>query len=203
MGVFLLLIAGTPISKVLQVDQTTILLTLFVVAFTALAAYTDWRWGKLPNWLTVSCFATALVFHFVVGYFGFGADSTGGWLAAGQRLLWALLGFATGFSILFVLYVTAGGLGGDVKLMGAIGAWLMPTATLYVFLLACLFVAILMVGAVSWKLLTGRWSQVRRDIKEKSKKAPAANPWRRAIPFGVPVAFATWGVLAFQLIQGK
>lgn len=187
-------------------DQTTIVLTLLVVGFTALAAFIDWRWGKIPNWLTVSCFATALVFHFVVGYFGWGGSAPGGWQAAGTRLMWAMLGFATGFSILMVLWLTAGGLGGDVKLMGAIGAWLMPTATLYVFLIACFFVALLMIGTVSWKLLTGRWSQVRRDIKKRGSdeiKKSATNPWRRAIPFGVPVAFATWGVLAFQLIQGK
>jgi prepilin peptidase CpaA len=189
-------------------DVSTVLLTACVVAFTAVAAYTDWRWGKLPNWLTVSCFATALVFHFCIGLLGFDGQD-GGLLLGLNRLMWALLGFATGFGILFVLWLTAGGLGGDVKLMGAIGAWLMPMTTLYVFIVACIFVAALMVGSMTWKVFTGKWSQARKQLGKdgaKSKKASSAkeqNPWRRAIPFGVPVALATWGVLVFQLIQGK
>jgi prepilin peptidase CpaA len=181
-----------------------VVMTCCVVTFTALAAFIDWRWGKIPNWLTVSSFAAALVFHFLVGYFGWNGED-GGWLAAATRLMWALLGFATGFSILLVLWLTKGGMGGDVKLMGAIGTWLLPWHTLMAFLVACLLQTIVSVCRVIVKLMNGSWSETRKEMGKdggrKKAKQVETNPWKRAIPFGVPVAVATWGVVVFQLIQ--
>lgn len=184
--------------------MSTVLLAIFVVAFTAVAAFIDWRWGKLPNWLTVPCFAAALVFHFVAGFVGWSGEA-GGWQAAWQGLGWAMLGFATGFSILWVLWVIGGGKAGDVKLMGALGAWLLPQTTLYVFIITCVFVVALVLSLVGWNLVTGRWSQMQKDLgtADKSaggrKKAAANDPWQRRVPYGVPVALATWIVLAFQI----
>jgi prepilin peptidase CpaA len=184
---------------------STILLALFVAAFTAVAAYVDWRWGKLPNWLTVPCFAAALVFHFVMGLMGWSGE-TAGWQAAFTELGWAILGFATGFSILWVLWVIGGGKAGDVKLMGALGAWLLPQSTLYVFIIACVFVVALVLSLIGWNLVTGRWSKMQKDLgkSEKSgatrkKSNGVGDPWQRRVPYGVPVALATWIVLVFQL----
>jgi prepilin peptidase CpaA len=185
-------------------DMSTIVLTLCVVGFTAVAAYIDWRWGKLPNWLTVSCFAAALVFHFTVALFGWNG-SPGGILAALDALKWAILGFATGFSILYVLWLIGRGKGGDVKLMGALGAWLMPQATLYVFLVTSVLALLLVLALITRNVISGRWSRVRQDVgaatktSSKGKKSTAgSNPWQTPIPYGVPVAVATWLVLAFQ-----
>jgi len=81
---------------------------LVVGAFTAVAAVSDLRTRRLPNWLTVPAFAAGLLAHTVVnGFAGLG---------------FALLGFATGFGLLLVLWLIGGGGGGDVKLMGALGA---------------------------------------------------------------------------------
>jgi prepilin peptidase CpaA len=185
-------------------DMSTIILTLCVAAFTAVAAYIDWRWRKLPNWLTVSCFAAALVFHFTVGLFGWGGKPAG-IFAALEGLQWALLGFATGFSILCVLWLIGGGKGGDVKLMGALGAWLMPQATLYVFFITCIFVLALVLSLIVRSALTGRWRRMRKDLAigkaARNKNDDAKNPWQRRVPYGVPVAMATWLVLAFQAYQ--
>lgn len=187
----------------MDISTKAILLTIFVVAFTAVAALVDWRTHKLPNWLTVSCFACALLFHFVAGFFG----EAGGLLNAVVQVGWALLGFATGFSILFVLWLIGGGGGGDAKLMGALGAWLMPRTTLYVFVVSYVFVLILMLGIVVWAMATGRAGQLKKAARD-AKKAPSKkskgaqdSPWKRALPYGVSVAFATWAVLAYLIVQ--
>ena len=103
-------------------DWTTTVFLVCVAAFTALAAGFDLRTKKLPNRLTVPALVAAFVFH--------GATSG----SSGQ--LTALAGFATGFGILLVLWIVGGGGGGDVKLMGALGAWLGPQGTLAVFLIS-------------------------------------------------------------------
>ena len=95
-----------------------IVLVLFVVAFTATAAICDWKTKRLPNVLTVPAFICAMLFHPIVG------GIEGGLAGAGHGFLFALGGFATGFGTLFVLWLIGGGGGGDVKLMGALGAWL-------------------------------------------------------------------------------
>ena len=81
-----------------------------VVALTCIAGSTDWWKRKIPNWLTVGAFALGLAFH----------SATQGWV--GVRF--TLAGFALGFGILFVLWMTGSAGAGDVKLMGALGAWL-------------------------------------------------------------------------------
>ncbi len=187
----------------MDISAKALLLTLFVAGFTATAAFIDWRTHKLPNWLTVSCFACALVFHFVAGFFGDG----GGFFNACWQVGWALLGFATGFSILFVLWLIGGGGGGDAKLMGALGTWLMPQATLYVFIVSFVFVLILMWGVLLWSMATGQTAKLKkasRDAKKspsKRSKGAQDRAGKRALPYGVSVAFATWAVLAYFIVE--
>ena len=99
-------------------DYARISLTIFVVIFTAVAAYIDWKTRKLPNVLTVSFFLAGLLFHLIHG------AVTGGWSGAFGELLFALKGFGVGFGILLPLWLIGGGGAGDVKLFGALGAWL-------------------------------------------------------------------------------
>src|SRR5204862_7765310 len=91
-----------------------------VSALTLTAAVTDLRTRRLPNWLTVSALAAGLFFHAFLG----------------QGIAFSLLGFATGFGILLILWLTGGGGAGDVKLMGAIGAWFGWKWTLYLFVIS-------------------------------------------------------------------
>ena len=148
--------------------MSTALLALFVIAFTAVAAFIDCALGKVPNWLTVPCFVAALIFHFVMGFVGWSGD-TGGWSGAWRELGWAVLGFATGFGILWVLWMIGGGKAGDVKLMGALCAWLLPQTTLYVFIITCIFVVALVLSLIGWNLVTGRWSQMQKDLGKADK----------------------------------
>ena len=77
----------------------TALNPILIVVFTLAAAVSDWRTRKLPNWLTVSALAAALLLHTI--------------LAGLPGLANALLGFAVGFGILLVLWLI-GGSGGEL-----------------------------------------------------------------------------------------
>ena len=90
---------------------------------------------RIPNLLTFSAALAAFVVH---GYLG-------GWSAAG----WALAGWAVGVAFFFPLFALGGMGGGDVKLLGAIGAWLGPVPVIWVGLFSGIAggVMALLVGA--------------------------------------------------------
>ncbi len=173
-----------------------------VGAFVAVAAVSDLRTRRLPNWLTVPAFAAAVLAHTAVNGLG--------------GLGFALMGFATGFGILLVLWLIGGGGGGDVKLMGALGAWLGSSLTVAVFLSSTVLAAV----ATAVILLAGTFSrgyrQVhRRYIRPGAKGRPAGNKHsgedarreaqmqRRVMPYAVPVALGTWAVLVFAWMAHK
>ena len=170
---------------------------LVVGAFTAVAAVSDLRTRRLPNWLTVPAFAAGLLAHTVVnGFAGLG---------------FALLGFATGFGLLLVLWLIGGGGGGDVKLMGALGAWLGSSLTVAVFLASTVVAVVATAAILLAGMFTRGYSHVHRRylrpgytsrfIKTKhpagSEEARReAQTKRRVMPYAVPVALGTWAVLA-------
>src|SRR5207249_1028928 len=90
------------------------------VIVSAIGAWTDFRTGHIPNWLTVGTLAVAIVLHFGVGLryggFRFGVEEAGFSLAGAVFC-------AIGPGVMFM----AGGMGGgDLKLFAAIGALLQP-----------------------------------------------------------------------------
>jgi prepilin peptidase CpaA len=95
-----------------------------VVAIALLALVTDLRSRTVPNVLTLGAAGAACLFQF----------ATGGW----QGLLWACAGWAVGCA-LFLPFFALGGMGaGDVKLLGAFGAWLGPVGALWTALFGAL-----------------------------------------------------------------
>jgi prepilin peptidase CpaA len=165
---------------------------LAVSAFTLTAALSDLWTRKLPNWLTVPAFALGLVAH----------TAAGGLAGLG----FSLLGFAVGFGVLFVLWLIGGGGGGDVKLMGALGAWLGVRLVLRVF-----FISVVLIGTyVSVVLVltfsthgflflrrrylagtaTGKATSARDEARRRQRRIRC-----RIMPYAVPVAVSTWLVL--------
>lgn len=175
-------------------------LIALVGGFTLVGAVCDARTKKLPNRLTVPAFALGLVFHAVIGAMNAGAAG----LAAG--LGFAFAGFATGFSILLVLWLIGGGGAGDVKMMGALGAWLGPKLTLYVFIFSAVFVAFASVGVLAIAGMTKGMAYTRRRYLKPANtdrsKRPTEPARRRLMPYGVPLALATWFVLAVGVWRG-
>ena len=87
-------------------------LNLFVGTLLALACVTDLRTRRIPNVLTLSAVAGAVLFHL----------ATGGWQAAG----WSIVGLFVGALLFLPMFALRGMGAGDVKLLAAVGAWLGP-----------------------------------------------------------------------------
>jgi len=147
------------------------------------AGVLDWRFRRIPNWLTVSGALLGI--------------ATNAILFRWPGLKTAALGLLLGLALLlpFVLVRSLGA--GDWKLIGALGACLGPRS-----LLAVLFGAILVAGAIAlgviiWK---GRLKQTLLNIARMlaaafSLRMPGAevsldNPDSTKVPFGVAVAVA-------------
>ena len=125
------------------------LFQIIVVGIAALAAGWDVMTRRIPNVLTFGAALGGLIAHAYVG----------GWTGAGMSALGCLVVVAAFFP-LFAL----GGLGaGDIKLLGAIGAWLGPVAAVWVVLFSgiaggviAIFVALFSGYLV--RVLTNLWS---------------------------------------------
>jgi len=89
-------------------NTITVATTTLTVLLVAAAVYTDVRWGKIFNRLTVSAIALGLVINSLSGIDGFLRSIEGVGLALGLFLISSLLGRILG--------------GGDIKLLTAIGA---------------------------------------------------------------------------------
>lgn len=90
---------------------------IVVLGVVLVAAVIDIRTRRIPNILTFGSAAAALVYHaWTAGAPGFGA-SAGGW--------------AIGVALFLPMFLLGGMGAGDVKLLGAVGAWLGPTGVLY------------------------------------------------------------------------
>jgi len=160
-----------------------------VLLLTGIAAYTDTKLWKIHNKLTVPFFVLGLVYQ--VWFWGFPGLKDG------------LSGFAVGFGTYLLLFMVAGGGGGDVKLVGALSVWLGLRLTIMMMIVTTFFVVVdvavitiyrvIRYGAAKWKkdyLATGRMDShgkpiTRPETLEEKRK-------RRMIPFAVPVAMATW-----------
>src|SRR5512140_1711122 len=110
---------------------------LAAVLLTGLAAWFDWRTGEIPNWLTLSPLAIAPVGHGITGLV------KEGWGAAGLGVVFSLVGVVTCGLIPLLLYRSGAIGGGDVKLLGALGAVLRPfvgiETEMYAFIVAALY----------------------------------------------------------------
>ncbi len=165
---------------------TTILtgLTLLVVT---VAVYTDVRWGKILNALTMPGIVVGLLLNSI-------RDGTGG-------LLLSLAGIGLGLG-LFVLSSFLGRIigGGDIKLLMAIGALQGPSFLLWALFYAAIIGGVLAIaialqhGILMHKLkalFAGLYlrmtCKVPMDIEESSASSPRL-PYAIAISFGVVAA---------------
>jgi prepilin peptidase CpaA len=89
----------------------------------SIACWTDLRTRRIPNILTFGAAAAGLVFHA---------------LFSGSGPLTALAGWFTGVLIFSPLFLLRGMGAGDLKLLGALGAWLGPLMALRIGLWSAL-----------------------------------------------------------------
>ncbi len=93
---------------------------IIVVGIALVAVCWDIATRRIPNALTFGAALAALLVH---GY-------AGGWSGAGT----AAVGWAAGIALFFPIFALGGMGAGDVKLLGALGAWLGPIAAVWVAL---------------------------------------------------------------------
>ena len=118
--------------KALLVTNGHILGLTIVLVF--LAMYSDLRWRKIPNCLTLPAIALGFLLNFL-------GNSWNG-------LLFASIGFLAGVGLLMLPYILGGMGGGDVKLMGALGTLLGGYAILNVFLYTSLVGGVIAITVV-------------------------------------------------------
>ena len=149
------------------------------------AGILDWRYRRIPNWLTVSGAAAGIATNAV--------------LCRWPGLKTALLGMGLGLAVLlpFVLVRSLGA--GDWKLAGALGACLGPRQ-----LLSVLFVAILVEGAIAlgFIIYKRRLAQTLRNIvhilaalfslRMPGFEVSLDNPESTKIPRGVAMSIAVF-----------
>ncbi len=107
------------------------------ILVTAIAAWTDFKKGIIPNWLSLGALAAAPVGHAVLGL------SEAGLRGAFEGAMFSLLGALACGAVPMLLYAVGGGRGGDVKILAAVGALCRTTigieAVFYAFVVALIY----------------------------------------------------------------
>jgi len=152
-----------------------------VVLIAIAAGYLDWRYRRIPNWLTVSGFGAGVAVNTI--------------LYRWPGLRAALLGTALGLGLLlpFVLVRSLGA--GDWKLAGALGACLGPRQLLAVLAGTILVAGVMALAVVVWK---GRLKQTLLNIagllaalfslRMPGSEVSLDDPQSTRIPFGTAMA---------------
>ena len=145
------------------------------------AGVLDWRYRRIPNWLTVSGLAAGVAVNTILYR----------WPELKAALLGTLLGL--GLLLPFVLVRSLGA--GDWKLAGALGACLGPRQLLSVLMGTILVAGVMALAVVIWK---GRLKRTLLNIAHLlaalfSLRMPGSevsldDPQSTKIPFGVAMA---------------
>lgn len=116
--------------------MTEILPIVIALATGAAACATDVALRRVPNVLTMTAAAAAVVLHV----------ATGGWLAGA----WSVAGWLAGLALFLPIFLLRGIGGGDVKLLAAFGACLGPGLAVWTGLYGAIAGGLLALGVVVW-----------------------------------------------------
>lgn len=163
-----------------------------VLAITFVSLYTDIRYRKIPNWLTISAAAGALAVKPAMSLALVGSADVG-WVA-----LDCILGVAAAFGLLFPLWVLRAVGAGDVKMAMGIGAWLGPIYLMWMLAASSLFIILCNLGMWLYLLLAGREGGSTLDQLAGREKARGLKAY---IPYAVPASLGAWSVLAWMVFK--
>ncbi len=165
----------------------------FVTLFVIVAAYIDGKELRVPNKITIPMIVAGWIYSMIAYHF-----NGEGWYVG---LGWSLAGTAVGLATLLPAYAIGGMGAGDVKMMGAIGAWIYCANTFYAFCVSAIVGALLSIGMILWaKQGQKHWNQFFYIINEivtvKNPEALATiaaerKSTMRLLPYGIPIAIGT------------
>ena len=168
-----------------------------LAAVLLIAVVTDLRRGKIYNWLTYPAVAIGLAGHTFMG----------GWSGAGGDigLMGALAGLVVGFLPLMLAAMAGGINGGDVKLMGAVGAltgWrFVAAALLYSAMAAALLaVVVILYRRVFWRTLK-RVGLFLWQVLSMHRPTDPASPDSPMVPFGLAICLGSVGAILERVLQ--
>lgn len=140
-----------------------------------ITTFTELRENRIPNWVTLP----GLLIGFLVGYFP-------GGLTLGE----SFAGFFVGFGFLYLFYMFGGMGGGDVKLMGAVGALLGYPMVLSALMLTAFIGGIMAVLALvwnrnAWRQISGSLARLvgRRGSEDEGESEGASG----TVPYGLAI----------------
>lgn len=168
----------------------------YLVIFLAVVALIDVTTHRIPNGLTIPAAVAGLALHL--------------WTGGAYGITWSGAGLLTGLALFFPFYLTKGFGAGDVKAMGAVGAFLGPKGVLLAA--SCTVVAgavgaILMLLArrehLALRALVARWLWRGYAAYAVGQLCPvtarADDPTRRRFPYGLAIACGTALSLAWSV----
>jgi len=155
---------------------------LIPLALTLWIAWGDLRTRRIPNYLTLGTAVAGLAYNFM------GQGLPG--------LTNGLLGMLLGFFLLILPYLWGGMGAGDVKAMAALGAWLGPQFTLFLFCYMGVAGGLIALGYLVWngslwaKIKQGRVFLVNLILcrPDGPPSPPSPSQLTEGIPYGVAIA---------------
>ena len=141
------------------------LFLVLALSVAAVAAWTDWRSGTIPNRLTFGALLLAPVAHFaaamLLGHSHVALEAAG----------MSIVGAATCGIVPFLMYRSGGMAGGDVKLLAALGAICLPTLGIEAQVFGLFFATFYAAGVLAYE---GRlWATTKNVL------VMALNPLRK------------------------
>jgi prepilin peptidase CpaA len=168
----------------------------YLLAFLAAVAVADMGTHRIPNVLTGSAASVGVMLNF--------------WNAGSHGVLLSASGLLTGLAVFLPLYFAKGLGAGDVKAMGAVGAFVGPQGallaaawTLIAGAICAVIVLIVRREHSALAALPRRWAWHCFSVYSTGRPAPlvaeSSDPTRRRFPYGVSIACGT----AFSLLWGS
>jgi prepilin peptidase CpaA len=179
---------------------SNLLMAVPLVAGMLLAALIDGAVRRIPNWLVFPMLAAGFFQSFLPTH------------AAGP--LQSLLGFLTGFGLTFAMFALGAIRGGDVKLFAAIGAFLGPQMTLFIFLaetvIGMVIVLVQAAGQGRLKVLARNSAVLAVNLAHvgdvgldhATQTGQSCRSVDRPLPFAVPTLIATILILGLKWSGG-
>jgi prepilin peptidase CpaA len=169
------------------------LLQLMLVPLLLIAAATDIRFGKIPNWLIMGGMA--------IGFFGHAS------ISGISGMLFSLKGLGSGLALFLGLYLIGGMGAGDVKLLAAVGSFIgaegIVSAGIMAMLLGGLYAMAMMIAHGGMRASLKEIATMLKSCilmpgaLEAFKPAKAQPQLRYALVIGLGTLMSQWMQTAF------